>query len=78
MGVVLAELLTLTPLFPGNNDIDQMVRVFMMTGTPNEDIYPGCSLLPDYSKISFNDMKPKPLSVFLPKASEAELAFLSG
>jgi hypothetical protein len=55
-----------------------MVRVFMMTGTPNEDVYPGCSLLPDYSKISFNDMKPKPLSIFIPKASEAELEFLSG
>lgn len=34
LGAVTAELLTLTPLFPGNNDIDQMYRVFQVLGTP--------------------------------------------
>ena len=34
-GVVMAELLTLKTIFPGNNDIDQMYKVFQIMGTPN-------------------------------------------
>lgn len=35
IGVVMGELLTLKTLFPGNNDIDQMYKVFQVLGTPN-------------------------------------------
>ena len=34
VGAVLAELLSLHPLFPGTNDLDQIYRVFQVTGTP--------------------------------------------
>lgn len=52
VGTVLAELWTLVPLFPGNNDIDQMFRVFQILGSPNPTTWPGVELLPDYSKVS--------------------------
>ena len=39
-GVVLAELLSLSPLFPGTNDIDQIYVVFQVMGTPKEDDWP--------------------------------------
>jgi serine/threonine protein kinase len=39
-GAVLAEVCSLTPLFPGLNDIDQMFRVFEVLGSPNVDDWP--------------------------------------
>ncbi len=38
--VIVAELVTLTPLFPGNNDIDQIFKVFQIMGTPTSDSWP--------------------------------------
>jgi cell cycle related kinase len=39
-GAVIAELMALSPLFPGVNDIDQMSRVFQVMGTPNKENWP--------------------------------------
>ncbi len=38
--VIIVELMTLLPLFPGNNDIDQMFRVFQVMGSPTIDVWP--------------------------------------
>jgi serine/threonine protein kinase len=40
VGAVLAELISLCPLFPGTNDIDQMFRVFQVMGTPSPENWP--------------------------------------
>lgn len=39
-GVVIAETMALTPLFPGINDIDQMSKVFQVMGTPTVENWP--------------------------------------
>jgi cell cycle related kinase len=39
-GVVIAETIALTPLFPGINDIDQMSKVFQVMGSPNYENWP--------------------------------------
>lgn len=39
-GAIIAELMTLSPLFPGNNDIDQIYKVFQVMGTPSLDSWP--------------------------------------
>jgi serine/threonine protein kinase len=39
-GAIIAELMTLSPLFPGNNDIDQIYKVFQVMGTPKLDQWP--------------------------------------
>jgi serine/threonine protein kinase len=39
-GAIIAELMTLSPLFPGNNDIDQISKVFEVMGTPTKDSWP--------------------------------------
>jgi hypothetical protein len=39
-GAVIAELLTLSPLFPGSNDIDQIYRVLQVTGSPTSETWP--------------------------------------
>jgi serine/threonine protein kinase len=45
VGVVLAEMLLLAPLFPGTNDIDQIFRVFQIMGTPTAASWPVCSIV---------------------------------
>lgn len=47
-GCVLAELLTLKPLFPGKAENDQISRIFKELGTPNDNIWPGP---PAYSEL---------------------------
>ena len=53
IGCVFAELLTLEPVFPGDNDIDQISRIFQCLGTPDEKTWPDFVKLPDASKIEF-------------------------
>ena len=75
-GAVLAELLSLTPLFPGNNDIDQIYRVFQIMGSPSSQSWPGVDDLPDYKKISFPNLPSIDLQLLIPHASTADITFL--
>jgi serine/threonine protein kinase len=75
--VIIGELMALTPLFPGNNDIDQMFRVFQIMGSPTPQIWPGVDALPDFSKVSFPNLVPLSLrTTLLPNASDAQIEFL--
>jgi len=75
--VVIGELMALTPLFPGNNDIDQMFRVFQIMGSPTPETWPGVDALPDFSKVSFPNLVPLSLrTTLLPHASDAQIEFL--
>ena len=38
--VVIGELMILKPLFPGQNDIDQIFKVFQVMGTPVKEEWP--------------------------------------
>ncbi|KAK9507089.1 hypothetical protein O3M35_008905 [Rhynocoris fuscipes] len=49
---IFAEMATRKPLFQGDSEIDQLFRIFRVLTTPDETIWPGVSLLPDY-KTSF-------------------------
>ena len=39
-GCILAELLLRLPIFPGDSDLDQLCRIFQVTGTPTEKEWP--------------------------------------
>jgi len=41
IGCIFGELLNNSPIFPGENDIDQLGIVIRVLGTPNEQIWPG-------------------------------------
>jgi len=60
-GCIFAELLTKRPLFPGDSEIDEIFRIFKLLGTPNEEIWKGCTSLPDFKpdfpKWSKQDMR---------------------
>jgi len=38
-------------IFPGENEIDQIMKIFQVCGTPNESIWPGVTSLPDFKNI---------------------------
>eukprot|EP01083_Nonionella_stella_P057091 150009_1 len=59
-GCVFAEMIGQQPIFPGDSEIDQIFKIFKKMGTPNENIWPGVSSLPQY-KVSFPKWKAKPL-----------------
>uniref|UniRef100_A0A2C9KRJ0 Cell division protein kinase 5 n=1 Tax=Biomphalaria glabrata TaxID=6526 RepID=A0A2C9KRJ0_BIOGL len=48
-GCIFAELANAgRPLFPGNDDDDQLKRIFKLLGTPTEETWPNMALLPNY------------------------------
>jgi len=59
VGCILAEMANNQPLFPGDSEIDTIFRIFRKLGSPNEQIWPGISQLPDF-KESFPKWKPRP------------------
>eukprot|EP00657_Telonema_sp_P-1_P001983 TRINITY_DN1479_c0_g1_i1.p1 TRINITY_DN1479_c0_g1~~TRINITY_DN1479_c0_g1_i1.p1 ORF type:complete len:312 (+),score=22.29 TRINITY_DN1479_c0_g1_i1:50-985(+) len=50
-GCIIAELLLKKPLFPGQNERDQMDKVFSICGTPTEQRWPGVTSLPYYRQL---------------------------
>lgn len=48
IGCIFSEMLSKRPLFPGDSEIDQLFRIFRTLGTPDEDLWPGVTSLPDY------------------------------
>lgn len=67
VGAIFAELLHPVPLFPGQNDIDQLYRIIQVLGDP-ESQWPEAKDLPDYSKVSFPPYQPIPLTQLFPDA----------
>lgn len=77
VGCIFAELLGGEPLFPGICDIDQLSRIARVLGAPNEKIWPGCSKLADFNKITFSDERPLPsFQTLIPRASPSAVRFL--
>ncbi|KAL6751544.1 kinase-like domain-containing protein [Haematococcus lacustris] len=76
VGAILAELLGLSPLIPGENDIDQLGRTLRLLG-PIEDAWPAAMHLPDYGKVGFPPCQPVQLVELLPAASAAALDLLA-
>lgn len=78
-GCIFAELLAMTPLFPGKSEVDQLNRIFKDLGTPNERVWPGYDQLPLVKKMTFTDY---PISQLRKKfanfTSELGLSLLQG
>nr|CCA23380.1 cell cyclerelated kinase putative [Albugo laibachii Nc14] len=75
IGAIFAELLTAVPLFPGQNDLDQLYRVIQVFGDPEKQ-WPDVKSLPDYSKISFPAYKPLSLRQVVPEVTPLALDLL--
>jgi len=69
VGCIFGELLNNSPLFPGENDIEQLWYVLRLLGTPSADSWPEMVALPDYNKISFSACEPVPFKQIVPDAA---------
>jgi cyclin-dependent kinase 1 len=49
VGVIIAEMVTKRPLFPGECEIDELFKIFRLLGTPTESQWPGVTSLQDYN-----------------------------
>jgi len=48
IGTIFAEMVNRRPLFQGDSEIDQLFRIFRVLRTPNEELWPGVTQLPDF------------------------------
>lgn len=48
VGCIFAEMCNKRPLFQGDSEIDQLFRIFRVLRTPNDEIWPGVTSLPDF------------------------------
>jgi|UniRef100_A0AC35FR76 cyclin-dependent kinase 7 len=74
VGCILGELFLRKPVFPGESDIDQLVKIFNVLGTPKEETWPDMKALP-----SFMEMKADQnytLRTVFSAASEDSLEFM--
>ena len=75
-GCILLEMITKTPLFPGDSEIDQLHRVFRTLGTPNENTWSGVTSLPEF-KSNFPQFQPQSLSKLFPNIDPDAIDLLS-
>jgi len=65
-GCIMAEMFTGRPLFPGQQNEDQLIRIFRLMGTPSEETWEGVSTLSEW-KSDFPVYEPMNLSSVLPQ-----------
>jgi serine/threonine protein kinase len=73
---IFSEMATHKVLFKGDSEIDQLFQIFKILGTPDDQIWPGVSQLPDY-KTTFPQWTRQKLSTFNPQLSDDGLDLLN-
>ncbi|XP_055306681.1 cyclin-dependent kinase 2 isoform X2 [Sitodiplosis mosellana] len=71
LGCIFAEMILRKPLFAGDSEIDQLYKIFQMMGTPNEQIWPGVSQMPDFG-LKFPSWKPQQLPSLIVKYKDKD------
>jgi len=66
IGCIFPEVVKKEPLFPGNSEIDQLMRTWQICGTPTEETWPGVSTLPDWNN-HFPQWKKKDMAAVVPR-----------
>ncbi|CAH9087054.1 unnamed protein product [Cuscuta europaea] len=75
VGCIFAELITQRALFPGDSELQQLLHIFRLLGTPNEEVWPGVSKLVNWHE--YPQWKPQPLSSAVPNLDEDGLNLLA-
>ncbi|CAD8181215.1 unnamed protein product [Paramecium octaurelia] len=75
-GCIYAELLTGLPLFTGKGEIDQIIHIGNVLGSPTEDNWPKVKELPDQGKINFQHVRPKSFFEYFDLADDDQINFL--
>lgn len=64
------------PLFPGQKEEDQLVRIFKVVGTPTNENWPGHEDMPHWKNYEFEHYEPKNLGEVVQKLDEVGLDLL--
>lgn len=65
-GCIFSELLTTRPLFPGNNEVDQLYKIMSLLGTPTEAAWPEGIQLARKIRYQFPHVAATPLKALYP------------
>lgn len=65
VGCIFGEMARKSPLFPGDSELQQLLHIFKLLGTPNEEVWPGVSKLRDWHE--FPRWKPQDLAKLVPQ-----------
>ncbi|KQK12145.1 cyclin-dependent kinase F-3 [Brachypodium distachyon] len=69
VGAILAELFTLSPLFPGETETDQLYKICSVLGSPDHSVWPEGMNLPRSNRLQFFQIPPRNLWELIPNAS---------
>ena len=47
-GLIICEFITLSPIFKGDSEVDQIYKIFKLLGTPTETVWPNVNELPSF------------------------------
>ncbi|XP_050376338.1 cyclin-dependent kinase B2-2-like isoform X2 [Argentina anserina] len=75
VGCIFAELVTKQALFPGDSELQQLLHIFRLLGTPNETMWPGVSKLMNWHE--YPQWSPQSLSKAVPNLDADGLHLLS-
>ncbi|KAF5200951.1 Cell division control protein 2-like protein [Thalictrum thalictroides] len=75
VGCIFAELITGKALFPGDSELQQLLHIFRLLGTPNEQIWPGVSKLMNWHE--YPQWSQQKLSSAVPNLRDEGLDLLS-
>ncbi|KAK1259419.1 Cyclin-dependent kinase B2-2 [Acorus gramineus] len=75
VGCIFAELITTQALFPGDSELQQLLHIFRLLGTPNEEVWPGVSKLANWHE--FPQWNPQDLSRVVPSLDAEGVDLLS-
>uniref|UniRef100_A0A7N0V646 cyclin-dependent kinase n=1 Tax=Kalanchoe fedtschenkoi TaxID=63787 RepID=A0A7N0V646_KALFE len=76
MGAIMAELLTMKPLFPGANEADEIHKICSVIGTPDMDSWPDGVHLAKGINFEFPQCDAVNLSTLIPSASREAVSFI--
>uniref|UniRef100_A0A453PCI6 Protein kinase domain-containing protein n=1 Tax=Aegilops tauschii subsp. strangulata TaxID=200361 RepID=A0A453PCI6_AEGTS len=77
MGAIMAELLTLHPLFPGTSEADEILKICNVIGCPDEQTWPQGLSLAEAMKYQFPQIRGNQLSEVMKSASSEAVDLIS-
>ncbi|WOG95068.1 hypothetical protein DCAR_0314370 [Daucus carota subsp. sativus] len=69
VGAILAELFTLSPILPGESEMDQLYKICCLLGTPDWTAFPDCRNTVGLVNVCYSEIMPANLSDIIPNAS---------
>ncbi|XP_071721934.1 cyclin-dependent kinase B2-2-like, partial [Rutidosis leptorrhynchoides] len=66
VGCIFAELVTTQALFPGDSELQQLLHIFRLLGTPNEEVWPGVSSYKDWHE--YPQWNPRSIKAAIPSS----------